>query len=203
MADVDQAWAFLTTGAFVGRALLASPDHHLRGTRLPLKNRAGRLQAARLVTRHLVAGRLLGGAPSGQCGSVLARLFFAARHKMMLQLMRLVSHAAATRRLFSHGLLSSSPRGGAAAAALRQEAPTGAGQERPARGLPSQLPAPGTQGALCLDHGAPSCHKCRSLGWGINRCCRAGHEGHAGSAVGPRCPTPPPRLAPGRKVLVP
>ena len=61
----------------------------------------------------------------------------------------------------------------------------------------------GTQGALCLEHGAPSCARCRSLGWGISRCCRAGHEGHAGSSGGPGCPIALPRVAPGRQVLVP
>ena len=61
----------------------------------------------------------------------------------------------------------------------------------------------GTQGALCLEHGAPSCARCRSLGWGISRCCRAGHEGHAGSSGGSGCPIAPPRVAPGRQVLVP
>ena len=61
----------------------------------------------------------------------------------------------------------------------------------------------GTQGALCLENGAPSCARCRSLGWGINRCCRAGHDSHTGPSAGPRCPKAPPRVAPGRQVLVP
>ena len=61
----------------------------------------------------------------------------------------------------------------------------------------------GTQGALCLEHGAPSCARCTSLGWGISRCCRAGHEGHTNPATGPRYPRAPPRVAPGRQVLVP
>ena len=68
----------------------------------------------------------------------------------------------------------------------------------------------GSQGVLCLEHGAPLCPKCRSLGWGISRYCRARHQGHAGPevgpwcpAAGPRCPTAPPRVAPGRHVLVP
>ena len=87
--------------------------------------------------------------------------------------------------------------------------------KRPPRAPPKSVPlaAPqhsrppavgnGTQGALYLEHGAPSCPRCRSLGWGISRCCRAGHEGHGGSAAGPRCPAAPPRVAPGRQVLVP
>ena len=61
----------------------------------------------------------------------------------------------------------------------------------------------GTQGALCLEHGTPLCPRCRSLGWGISRCCRAGHEGHGGSAVDPQCPAAPPRVALGHQVLVP
>ena len=59
----------------------------------------------------------------------------------------------------------------------------------------------GTQGALCLEHGAPSCARCRSLGWGMSRCCRAGHVGHAGLSGASSCPVAPPRVAPGRQVL--
>ena len=44
----------------------------------------------------------------------------------------------------------------------------------------------GTRGALCLEHMAPSCPRCKSLEWGISRYCRAGHEGHGGPAVGLR-----------------
>ena len=61
----------------------------------------------------------------------------------------------------------------------------------------------GRQGALCLEHGAPSCARCRSLGWGINRCCRVGHTGHTWSSGGSCYPIAPPRVAPGRQVLVP
>ena len=60
-----------------------------------------------------------------------------------------------------------------------------------------------TRGALCLEHGAPSCARCRSLGWGISRCSRAGHEGHTGSSTGHSCPRAQPRVAPGREVLLP
>ena len=89
--------------AFVGRALPASPDDRLRGTRLPLGDRAQVLRkAAGLVERHLVAGTLLCGAPLGRCrsllhlgGRVCARLsahpFFAARHEVMVQLMHLAT----------------------------------------------------------------------------------------------------------------
>ena len=89
----------------------------VRGTRLPLGERAQILRKS-LVERHLVAGTLLCGALLGRCrsllplgdpvcASVLPRLFFAARHKVMLQLTRLARlvglapagacpHAAAT-----------------------------------------------------------------------------------------------------------
>ena len=56
-------------------------------------------KAAGVVERHMVAGTLLCGAPLGQCRSLLplgGRLsacpFFAARHEVMLQLMRLATH---------------------------------------------------------------------------------------------------------------
>ena len=88
----------------MGRALPASPDHRLRGTRLPLGDRARVLRkAVGLAERHLAAGTLLSGAPLGRCRSLLplggpvcaglsVRPFFAARHEVMLQLMRLAAH---------------------------------------------------------------------------------------------------------------
>ena len=88
----------------MGRALPASPDHRLRGTRLPLGERAQVLRkAVGLAERHLVAGTLLAGAPLGRCRSLLplegrvcawlsVPLFFAAHHKVMLQLMCLATH---------------------------------------------------------------------------------------------------------------
>ena len=55
-----------TTRPFAGRALLASPDHRMRGTRLLLGERAQILRkAAGLVERHLVAGTLLCSPPLG------------------------------------------------------------------------------------------------------------------------------------------
>ena len=51
--------------------------------------------------------------------------------------------------------------------------------------------------ALCLEHAT------EAWGWGISRCYRAGHEGHTDPSAGPRCPRVPPRVAPGRQVLVP
>ena len=92
--------------AFLGRALPASPDHRLRGTRLPLGARAQLLRkAVDLAERHLAAGTLLSGAPLGRCRSLLpmwgrvcaglsARPYFAARREVMLQLLRLATHAA-------------------------------------------------------------------------------------------------------------
>ena len=87
----------------MGRALRASPDHRVRGTRLPLGERAKMLRKAMGVTeRHLAVGTLLSEAPPGRCRSLLplgsrvcagfsARLFFTARHEVMLQLMRLAT----------------------------------------------------------------------------------------------------------------
>ena len=102
----EVSWAELALDyeAFVGRALPASSDHRLRGTRLPLGEQAHILhKAAGLVERHLVAGTLLCGTPMGACCSLLplggrvcaglsARPFFSARHEVMLQLMRLATH---------------------------------------------------------------------------------------------------------------
>ena len=84
----------------MGPALPSSPDHRLRGTRLPLGERAQiPRKAVGLAERHLGAGTLLSGAPLGHCRSLLlvcaglsARPFFAARHEVMLQLMRLATH---------------------------------------------------------------------------------------------------------------
>ena len=81
----------------------------------------------------------------------------------------------------------------------------------PARSVPLAAPqrsrplgaGSGTQGAVCLEHGAPSCARSISLGWGISRCCRAGHQGHGGPSGGSGCPMTPPWVAPGRQVLVP
>ena len=103
-AQVSWAELSLDYEAFVGRALSASPDHRLRGTRLPLGEWAQILRkAVGLAERHLAAGALLSGAPLGRCRSLLplggrvcaglsARLYFAARHEVMLQLMRLAAH---------------------------------------------------------------------------------------------------------------
>ena len=103
-AKVSWAELALDYEAFVGRALPASLDYRLRGTRLPLGERAQILRkAVGLAERHLAAGTLLSGAPLGRCRSLLplggrmctglsARPYFAARHEVMLQLMRLAAH---------------------------------------------------------------------------------------------------------------
>ena len=80
------------------------------------------------------------------------------------------------------------PRGGSATLAVRYEAPTGATLERAARGPAAQSP-PGRAhwhpSALCMEHGGPSCARCKSLGWGISRCYRVAHEGQCGPMAGP------------------
>ena len=103
-AEVSSAGLALDYEAFVGRALPASADHRLRGTRLPLGKRAQVLgEAVKLAERHLAAGVLLSGAPLGRCRSLLplggrvcaglsARPYFATRREVMLQLMRLAAH---------------------------------------------------------------------------------------------------------------
>ena len=71
-AEVSWAELALDYEAFVGRALPSSPDHRLRGTRLPLGERAQILRkAVGLAERHLAAGTLLSGAPLGRCRSLL------------------------------------------------------------------------------------------------------------------------------------
>ena len=158
--------------AFVGRAFPASPDHRLRGTRLPLGERAQIMrQAVGLAERHPAAGALLSGAPLGRCCSLLplggrkcaglsARPYFAARHEVMLQLMRLAAHCrdswvrrvrapARMRPLLSDCFpMDSFPRplkGGASSAPVCPEAPAGAGPQRPARGTTALSPSGGGQ----------------------------------------------------------
>ena len=112
-AEVSWADLALDYEAFVGWALPASPDHRLRGTRLPLGERAHILRkAVGLAECHLAAGVMLSGAPLGRCRSLLplggrvcaglsARPYFAACHDVMLQLMRLAAryHNSWARRL--------------------------------------------------------------------------------------------------------
>ena len=205
----------------------------LRGTRLQLVERAQILRkAVGLAERHLAAGTMLSWAPLGRCRSLLplggrvcaglsARPYVVARHEVMLQPMRLPAHRrescarrlrAPTRMRPLHSdrfLMDYFPRpleGGPRLLPYARRPP-----RAPAHRVPLATPqrscptgaGSGTQGAVCLEHGVPSCTRCRSLGCGISRCCRAGHEGHAGSLGGPSCPIGPPRVAPGRHVLVP
>ena len=146
---MEVSWAELAVDyeAFVGRALPASLDHRLRGTRLPLGGRAQVLRKAVGVTeRHLVAGTLLGGAPLGRCRSLLPLggpvcAGLSARHEVTLQLMRLATHCRDSwvRRLRAPAcmrpplgdrfLMDYFPRpleGGGGATPVCQEAPTGA-----------------------------------------------------------------------------
>ena len=155
------------------------------------------------------------------CAGLSARPCFAARHEVMLQLMRLATHSwtrgsgavgrrpACGRLWVTVFLWTTTP------ALSREGPPLLPYARRPPRAPPKSVPlaAPqcsrtpgagsGTQGPLCLEHGAPLCPSCRSLGRGMSRCCRAGHKGHADPSVGPRCPRVLPRVAPGRQVLVP
>ena len=90
--------------AFIGRALPASLHHQLRGTCLPLGERAQVLRrATQLVQRHIAAGQLLQGTPTDQCCSLLplgghlcqglrARPYFRAQKEMALQLPDLAVH---------------------------------------------------------------------------------------------------------------
>ena len=95
-AEVSWARVALDYEAFVGRALPASPDHRLLGTRLLPGERAQILRkAVGLTERHLAGGTLLSGTPLGRCRSLLplggrvcpglpARPYFAARDEVML-----------------------------------------------------------------------------------------------------------------------
>ena len=200
-AEVSWAELALDYEAFVGRALPASPDHRLRGTRLPLGERVQVVRnAVGRAERHLAAGALLGGAPPGRCRSLpplggrvcaalSARPYFAARHEVMLQLMGLAALCcdswarcmrAPARMPPQHNdcfLMDYFPRlleGGPPLLSYARRPP-----RAPARGVPLAAPqrsrppraGSGTQGALCLEHGAPSCARCKSLGWGISRAC--------------------------------
>ena len=60
-------------------------------------------------------------------------------------------------------------------------------EQRPRR----QKEGRGWAGARCVQHGSPSCRRCLQLGWGISRCCRAGHEGHRAPGQAPPPPTAP------------
>ena len=233
LAEVSWAELALDYEAFVGRALPSFPDHQLRRMRLLLGERPQVLRkAVGLTERHLAAETLLSGAPLGRCRSLLplggpvcaklsVRPFFAARHEVMLQLIRLATHwrVSWVRRLRAPACMRPPPGDRFLMDhfphPLDPPPPLLPCARRPPRAPPRSVPlaAPqhsrpprasnGTQGALCLEHGATSCARCRSLGWGIGRCCRASHKGHTDPAAGSRCPRAPPRVAPRRQVLVP
>ena len=151
------------------------------------------------------------------CAGQRARPFFAARVDMALQLQGLALHlqeawlqrlrtpariraGGATRFLMTY--FPRPPGGGPAllpyARRPRRTHVPGVArveEQRPRR----QGEGRGSVGARCAQHGSPSCCRCLQLGWGINRCCRAGHEGHTAPGQTP----PQQRRAPGRQVLAP
>ena len=118
-----------------------------------------------------------------------------------------VKHVLAPLDVFFTCITSPDPsRGGGGFLPYARRPPRAPPRSAPLAATQSSRPpgaGSGTQGALCLEHGATSCARYRSLGWGISRCCWAGHEGHTNPSGGPRCPKAPPRVAPGRQVLVP
>ena len=166
----------------------------------------------------MAAGRLLQGAPSDRCRAVVplggrlcaglrARPFFTARADMALQFQGLALHLQEAR----HHRLRTPARirpGGATRFLMTYFPPSPGGvpalrpyARRPRRGhVPGVAQAEeqrprwqgegrGSVGARCAQHGAPSCCRYLQLGWGISRCCRAGHEGHTAPGKAP----PPPR----------
>ena len=192
----DVTWAELTLDSetFLGRALPASPHHRLRGMRLPLGERAQVLrQAARLLQRHMAAGRFLQGAPSDRCRALVplggrlcaglrARPFFAARADMALQLQGLALHlqeawlqrlrtparirpGGATRFLMTY--FPRPPGGGPAllpyARRPRREHVPGVARVEEQRPR-QQGEGRGSVGARCAQHGSPSCRRCLQLG---------------------------------------
>ena len=167
-AEVSWAELALDYEAFVGRALPASPDHRLRGTRLPLGERSQVLRKpVGQAERHLAAAALRGGAQLGRCRSLLhlggrvcaglsARPYFAARHEVMLQLMRPEAHCCDSwaRRMRAPGrmrpqhsdrfLMDYFPRPleppPPPPASVCPAAPAGSGPRRPSRGAAAQPP---------------------------------------------------------------
>ena len=232
-AEVSWAELDLDYQAFVGRALLASPDHQLRGTRLPLpgaipslaqgygpsgappfggyaavRGPTGALRLAPPLGEPRMRGTIglpvLRGTPRGDAaayapGDALPGLVGPAPSSAC-------PHAAAAGRPLSHRLLPPCPRRPTPLLpyAMRPPwvPPTSVPLAAPQHSHPPGVGS-GTQGALCLEHGASLCARCRSMDWGISRCCQTGHEGHTDTSAGPRCPRAPPPVAPRRQVLVP
>ena len=192
----EVSWAELAPDyqVYVGRALPASPNHRLRGTRLLVGEGAQIVRkAVGLAERHLAAGTLLSRAPLGRCrlllplgGRVCTGLsacpYFAARHEVRLQLMRLATHcrnswvrclrapARMRRPLSDRFLMDYFPRpleGGPPLLPYARRPP-----RAPARSVTLVAPqrsrppgaGSGTQSALCFERGVPACASCRSLG---------------------------------------
>ena len=170
--DVTLVKLALDCETVLGRALPASPHQQLRGMRVPLGERAQVLRhAARLLQRHMAAGRFLQGAPSDRCRVLIplggrlcaglrARPFFAARVDMALQLqlqgLALHLQEAWLHRLrtparirpggggdtLPHDLFLPPPKRGACTALLRSPAAAGAR----CGGRPSRRAAPAAAG---------------------------------------------------------
>ena len=189
-AEVSWAELALDYQAFVGRALPASPNHRVRGMRLPLGERAqGLRKAAGLVERHPMAGTLLCRAPLGRCRSLLhlagrvcagssARPFFAACHEVMPHLMRLatqcwdtsVRHLRTPARIqpqqgdrFLMDYFSRLLEGGPSLVPYARR-PPGAPPKSVLLACHPLGASSGAQGTLCLEHRAPSGPRCGSLG---------------------------------------
>ena len=115
------------------------------------------------------------------CAGLSARPFFAARHEVML-LMRLAAHCRDSwvRRLRAPArmrpLLSDRFLMDYYPCPLEGGPPLVPYARRPPRAPPKSVPlvalqrsrplgaGSGTRGVLCLEHGAPSCPRCRSVG---------------------------------------
>ena len=156
------------------------------------------------------------------CAGLSARPFLAARREVMLQLMRLATHCRNTwvRHLWTPARIQP-PLGGCFVMDYDPRPLEGGPPLLPYAKSPPPPPPPppwappksvrlaapqrsrppraggGTRGALCLEHGAPSCSRCGSvLGHQPLLPCRTRR------AWWPY-PAAPPRVAPGRQVLVP
>ena len=161
----------------MGRALPASVDHRLRGTRLQLGKQDQVLRkAVSPAEGRLAAGTLLRGVPVGRCCSLISlcsrisarpsgRPYFAACQEVMLQLMRV----AMPGRQFPHGLLLTPPGAFPPVLPYARRPTTCAAQRRTARSPAAQPPigaGSGTQGALPLKHAAVLWSRGRSMGPG-------------------------------------
>ena len=154
-------------------------------------------KAVGLAERRLAAGALLGGAPLGRVRGAFGSAILCGAPRGHVAADALATHCRDSwgRRLrasarmrpqhsdrFLMDYFHRSLDGGPPLLLYAQRPP-----RAPARSVPLAAPqrsrppgaGSGTVGTLCLKHGAASCARCRSLGWGISCCCGAGHEGHA------------------------